>query len=142
MAMQISTEMVSEWGACRGCVKWLEENFPDGGEYQAVLDALAEADQPSWASWLISKAGADTEAVLELEYVSDRKHLFFAGSIVVKYGVSVSGCLFAGLDITAGGAIKVGGDIKAGGAITADLGITAGLYINAGGDIDAKETDG
>jgi hypothetical protein len=112
--MKITMEMARSWGACRGGAEWFEKNFPDGGEYQSVLDALAEADQPSWATWLMSKAGADTEAVLELESVSERKHLFFAGRIVVKVGISVSGFLLAGSGIEAGWGIEAGLGIEAG----------------------------
>jgi len=124
--MKITMEMARAWGACSSGVDWFGKNFPDGGEYQTVLDALAEADQPSWASWLMSKAGADTEAVLELESVSERKHLFFAGSIVVKVGISVSGCLLAGWGIEAGDGIKAGWGIGAGWGIKAGDGIKAG----------------
>ncbi len=135
--MKITRELLTDWNACTKGYNWFTSHFPTGeGEYQEVLDALAIENQPQYANWLMNSAGFD-ESILEIDEITDRKHLFFAGSVVVKKGISVSGWLCAGGGITAGEGIEAGGGIKAGGGITAGEGIKAGGGIKAGEGIEA-----
>ena len=129
--MKITRELLTDWNACTKGYNWFTSHFPTGeGEYQEVLDALAIENQPQYANWLMNSAGFD-ESILEIDEITDRKHLFFAGSVVVKKGISVSGWLCAGGGITAGEGIEAGWEITAGEGIKAgdDFGVFAGLRV-------------
>ena len=52
--MKITLELLRSKGACSAGMTWVEENLPNGAEYQVFLDALAAADMPDWASWLLA----------------------------------------------------------------------------------------
>ena len=130
--MKITSEKLKEWPACQDGYRWFMEHFPAGeAEYQDVLNALADDDKPDYADWLMNRAGVDKETVLEIDEVTDRKHLFVAGSLIVKLGIRVSGCLCAGSGIKAGSGIEAGDGIKAGWGIEAgsDFAIFAGLRV-------------
>ena len=130
--MKITKEFLHEKGACRSGYGWFIENFPAGeAEYQDVLDRLAEDDQISHASWLMQKAGSDN-SVKEVDELSGIKNFFFAGKVVVKGLISVTGYLMAGRGIEAGEGIKAGWGIEAGSGIKAGWGIKAGEGIKAG----------
>ncbi len=43
--MIINKEFLKEKGACIGGLRWFFENFPTGGEYQDVLNKLAEENK-------------------------------------------------------------------------------------------------
>ena len=140
--MKITKEFLKEKGACRSGYGWFIENFPDGeAEYQDVLDRLAEDDQISHASWLMQKAGSDN-SVKEVDELSGVKNFFFAGKVVVKGMISVTGYLMAGSGIEAGDGIEAGFGIKAGDGIKAGWGIKAGEGIEAGCGIKAGEDYG
>ncbi|HNG55600.1 MAG TPA: hypothetical protein PLR85_19630, partial [Nitrospira sp.] len=78
-------------------------------------------------------------AVLEVKVITDCKHFFAAGHLVIKTSATVAGRLRAGEGIEAGRGIEAGGSIKAGGRIKASGSINAGWGIKASGSI---ETDG
>ena len=101
--MKISKEQLKSWGACKDGYEWFLRNFPEGeGEYQDVLNALASDDRQNDADWLMNKAGPDSNAVLEVDCIVDCKHVFFAGQIVVKANISITGQMRAGRGIKAG----------------------------------------
>ena len=130
--MKITKEFLHEKGACRSGYGWFIENFPTGeAEYQDVLDRLAEDDQISHASWLMRKAGSDN-SVKEVDELSGIKNFFFAGKVVVKGLISVTGYLITGCGIEAGEGIEAGSGIEAGCGIEAGEGIEAGSGIKAG----------
>ncbi len=107
--MKISKEQLKSWGACKDGYEWFLRNFPEGeGEYQDVLNALASDDRQNDADWLMNKAGPDSNAVLEVDCIVDCKHVFFAGQIVVKANISITGQMRAGRGIEAGEGIKAG----------------------------------
>ena len=132
MKLKISKEQLKSWGACKEGYEWFLRNFPEGeGEYQDVLNALASDDRQNDADWLMNKAGPDSNAVLEVDCIVDCKHVFFAGQIVVKANISITGQMRAGRGIEAGEGIKAGRGIEAGWGIEAGEGfaIFAGLRV-------------
>jgi hypothetical protein len=138
--MKITNEMLKGWGACSDGYAWFNKHFPTGeAEYQVILDALAADDQPQYAHWLMDHAGADRNAVLEVDAIVNCKNLFFAGRIVIKGSATIARWLRAGTGIEAGEGIKAGWGIKAGEGIKAGWGIEAGEGIKAGWGIEAGE---
>ena len=76
VSMQITKEWLKEKSPCTAGYGWFLERFPEGGEYQAVLDELAKENLADWANWLIHTAGpADT--VLDIESLSTKGSVFF-----------------------------------------------------------------
>ena len=131
--MKITKTQLKDWNACRDGYEWFLRRFPEGeAEYQDVLNALAENDRTDDAHWLMNHAGPDAQAVLEIEVLAGYKHLFVAGSLVVKKGGSVTAWLRAGRSIVAGEGIVAGRSIVAGEGIKAGEGIRAGWGIEAG----------
>ena len=107
--MKITNDLLKGWNACADGYKWFNDHFPDGeAEYQTVLNALAEDDQPNYANWLMDHAGPDRDAVLEVDAIVDCKNLFFAGRIVIKGSATVAKWLRAGTGIKAGWGIEAG----------------------------------
>ena len=100
--MQITIEWLKEKHACSDGTNWFSEHFPGGsGDYQAVLDALAQDNKVDYARWLLNAAGHN-DSVLEVEGDLEVKcGVFFAGRI------NVSGKIFA-TAILAGAGIKAG----------------------------------
>lgn len=121
--MKITKELLKEKGACAdGYRDFLKEypvdKYPDGVEYQELLDCCAEKNF-SYGSWLLGAFGK-TDDVRKIE-----------GDLIVEEGI-----IFAG-QLEVKGCIKAGGSIKAGDGIEAGRGIDAGLGIKAGRGIDA-----
>ncbi len=136
--MRITSEQLKTWRACKEGYEWFLRRFPshDAG-YQEVLDALADDSFPDYAIWLMNRLGPCHDTEIEIESVSSRKHLFFAGSLIVKNGIAVDGQLLIGLDIDAGGDIHVGEGIRAGGNICAGGDIWAGGNVKTTGSVGA-----
>ena len=125
--MKITKDQLKGWAACRDGYEWFLSRFPDGeAEYQDVLNALAKDDRPTDAHWLMDHAGPDREAVLEVKVITDCKHFFAAGRLVIKTSATVAGWLCAGEGIKAGWGIEAGEGIKAGWGIEAGGSIEAG----------------
>ena len=130
--MKITKDQLKGWDACRDGYEWFLRRFPEGeAEYQDALNALADDDRPSDANWLMDHAGPDINAVLEIESLVGLKHLFVAGSLIVKTGGRVTAWLRAGGGIEAGDGIEAGEGIKAGWGIKAGggMGVFAGLRV-------------
>src|SRR5208337_3051924 len=162
--MKITLELLRSKSACSEGMSWVEENLPEGAEYQDFLDALAAADKPDWASWLLANFGKTTAVKTVTSVTAGTKHIFAAGRLVFECPVRVLGRIQAGesieadmgieagesieadMGIKAGWGIKAGGSIKAdvsikaGESIEADMGIKAGWGIKAGGSIKAGES--
>ena len=136
--MKITKSMLEQLNACLEGKDWFDLNFPEGGEYQEVLDKLGAENNYSYAEWLMSRIPAD-DSVLEVDEIKIDGSLFFAGKIVVKKTISVTGWLRAGGGIEAGDGIEAGWGIEAGRGIEAGEGIEAGWGIKAGGGIEAGE---
>src|SRR5208282_512949 len=133
----ITIEMLRAKNACAGVMAWVEKNLPAGVEYQEFLDALATADKPEWAAWLLANFDSTKEVKTVSSIAVRTKHIFAAGSLVFTCAVNVSGCVQAGGGIRAGEGIAAGGGIKAGTGIEAGWGIAAGGGIKAGTGIRA-----
>lgn len=128
--MKITKELLKEKGACAaGYRDFLKEypvdKYPDGVEYQELLDCCAEKDF-SYGSWLLGAFGK-TDEVRKIDGdLIVEKGIIFAGRLEVK------GCIKAGWGIDVGGGIEAGFGIKADESIRAGLGIKAGYGIEAG----------
>src|SRR5208337_3060222 len=136
--MKITLELLRSKSACSEGMSWVEENLPEGAEYQDFLDALAAADKPDWASWLLANFGKTTAVKTVTSVTAGTKHIFAAGRLVFECPVRVLGRIQAGesieadMGIKAGESIKADWGIKAGGSIEADLGITCKRDISVG----------
>ena len=121
--MKITKELLREKGACaagyRDFLKeFPEEKYPDGVEYQDLLDCCAEKNF-SYGSWLLSEFGR-TDDVRRIDGdLITKKSIIFAGRL------EVSGIIKAGWGIEAGEGIEAGWDIEAG----YEFGIYAGLRV-------------
>ena len=106
--------------------------FPDGGEYQAVLDACTENDEVSHARWLLNAFGKTTDIKeIDGDYISE-KSIIVCGSLKVSGKIECKGYVQAGCGIEAGYGIEAGCGIEAGYGIEAGWGIEAGDGIKAG----------
>ena len=128
--MKITKELLREKGACaagyRDFLKeFPEEKYPDGVEYQDLLDCCAEKNF-SYGSWLLSEFGRTDDVRRVDGDLITKKSIIFAGRL------EVSGIIKAGEGIEAGCGIEAGEGIKAGCGIKAGEGIEAGCGIEAG----------
>ena len=134
--MKITKELLKEKGACAaGYRDFLKEypvdKYPDGVEYQELLDCCAEKDF-SYGSWLLGAFGK-TDEVRKIDGdLIVEKGIIFAGRLEVKGCIKAGEGIETGYGIEAGGGIKAGFGIKAGGGIEAGNGIKAGYGIKAG----------
>ena len=131
-AFNITLAYLRELGACRDGQREFQKAFPDGGEYQEVLDRCADEGRVDFGQWLLSRVGP-TEDVRVYEDAIDEpaKCIIFAGRIEFGAEISVKFVL-AGCGIEAGEGIMAGWGIKAGKGIEAGKGIMAGWGVEAG----------
>ena len=145
--MKITKELLKEKGACAaGYRDFLKEypvdKYPDGVEYQELLDCCAEKNF-SYGSWLLGAFGKTDEVRKIGGDLIAEKGIIFAGQLEVKgcikagWGIEAGDGIEAGLGIEAGDGIKTGGDIEAGCGINAGCGMKAGGGIEAGDNIKA-----
>ena len=119
--MKITKELLKEKGACvDGYRDFLREypvdKYPDGVEYQELLDCCAEKNF-SYGSWLLGAFGK-TDEVRKIDGdLIVEKGIIFAGRLEVK------GCIEAGDGIKAGDGIRAGWGIEAGNGIKDGWGI-------------------
>ena len=73
--MKITLDWLKEKSSCKDGKEYFAEHFPDGAEYQDVLDHLAEENNVSWACWLMQNAG-QTNAVLEVDELISENSVF------------------------------------------------------------------
>ena len=145
--MKITKELLKEKGACAdGYRAFLEEypvdKYPDGVEYQELLNCCAEKNF-SYGSWLLGAFGKTDEVrKIDGDLITE-KGIIFAGQLEAKgcikagWGIEAGEGIRAGLGIETGYGIEAGGGIKAGLGIKAGEGIKAGYGIKAVGDIEA-----
>ena len=123
--MQITKELLREKRPCTDGYRDFCEHFPDGVEYQELLDYCCEHDRADYAYWLLDAFGAmDDVRKIEGDYTTDR-------AIVVAGSLAVSGSIEAGESIKAGCGIEAGWGIKAGW----DYGVYAGLHCKLSSDL-------
>ena len=127
---KITRDMIKAKGVCAPgyrefCKAFPEEAYPDGVEYQKILDRCAENGRDSYASWLVYTFGKTTDVrKIEGDYISE-KSIFVCGRLEVTGKISCIGRIEAGWDIKAGRGIEAGDGIKAG----ENFGIYAGLIV-------------
>ena len=155
--MKITKELLKEKGACAaGYRDFLKEypvdKYPDGVEYQELLDCCAEKNF-SYGSWLLGAFGKTDEVrKIDGDLITE-KGIIFAGQLEAKgcinagNGIEVgdgieAGGVNAGNGIEVGGGIKAYYGIKAGDGIKARYGIEAGWGIEAGDGIDTGDEFG
>ena len=129
--MFITLDYLKEKSACGAGQRYFADHFPEGAEYQAVLDVLAKDNQGGYADWLMDNVGK-TDAVMEIDGdLEVEGNIFFAGLIKVSGFIKASLRIKAGWGIEAGSGIKAGWGIEAGSGIEAgdDYGIYAGLRV-------------
>ena len=98
----ITLRYLREIGACSEGRSAFEKAFPDGGEYQAVLDKCAEEGRMDFASWLLHKVGpTDDVRTYEDQIDDENMSICFAGTLILKKGAKVK-CIKAGCGIKAG----------------------------------------
>ena len=130
--MKITRDMLKNKKACdygylEFCKAFPEAEYPDGVEYQYVLDKCAENDRNDFAEWLLFKFGrTDDVKKIDGDYISD-KSIFVCGSLEVTGKIICKGRVQAGWGIEAGEGIKAGCGIEAGWGIKAGEGIEAGI---------------
>lgn len=133
----ITLDFLKAHDACAEGKREFKRVFPDGGEYQQVLDRCADEDRMDFAQWLMKVCGpSDDVRTFDEDFDEPDKNIAFAGTLYFKKGANIKRIL-AGGGIKAGLGIKVGLGIKAGGGIEAGWGIEAGRGIEAGWDIKA-----
>ena len=134
---KITRDMLKAKGACAAgyrefCEAFPDEEYPDGVEYQDLLDKCAENARDSHASWLIGAFGKTTDVrKIEGDYISD-KSIFVSGRLEVTGKIVCKRGIKAGYGIEAGDGIEAGRGIKAG----EKFGIYAGLKVRI--DSDAR----
>ena len=127
----ITLDYLKQLGACREGQREFQRVFPDGGEYQAILDRCADEGRVDFGSWLLNHVGATNDVrIYEEKIDAPNRGIIFAGDIKLKAGANVK-FLFSGRGIEAGRCIKAGCGIKAGYDIKAgkDFCVFAGLNI-------------
>ena len=133
----ITLRYLREIGACSEGRLAFEKAFPNGGEYQDVLDKCAEEGRMDFAGWLLHEVGPTDDVRTYEEQINDENiSICFAGTLIFKKGARVKG-IEAGWGIKAGCGIKAGEGIEAGRGIEAGCGIKAGEGIEAGCGIKA-----
>lgn len=122
----ITLDYLKQLGACREGQREFQRVFPDGGEYQAILDRCADKGRVDFGSWLLNHVGATNDVrIYEEKIDAPNRGIIFAGDIKLKAGANVK-FLLSGRGIQAGKGIKAGDGIKAG----EDFCVFAGLNIN------------
>ena len=127
---KITRDMIKAKGACVSgykefCKAFPKEAYPDGVEYQKILDRCAENGRDSYASRLVYTFGKTTDVrKIEGDYISE-KSIFVCGRLEVTGKISCIGSIEAGDGIKAGCGIEAGCGIKAG----ENFGIYAGLIV-------------
>ena len=139
----ITLDFLKAHDACAEGLREFGRVFPDGGEYQQVLDRCADEDRMDFAQWLMNVCGPSGDVrTFDDDIDEPDKNIAFAGTLYFKKGANVKRILAgegikAGCDIEAGWGIKAGCGIEAGCGIKAGCGIEAGEGIKAGCDIKA-----
>ena len=146
---EVKRKGVDEESFWKSCEQVLKTEYPEGMEYQELLNLCAENGWHRFAVWLLQTFGRTNDLLrIDGEYPSDaslyvcgnlkatgplqiRGHILAAGTIMTN------GDIQAGRSIQAGRGILTGRSIQAGGAIRADSSIRAGRDIRAGRSIQA-----
>ena len=110
---KITRDMIKAKGACVSgykefCKAFPKEAYPDGVEYQKILDRCAENGRDSYASRLVYTFGKTTDVrKIEGDYISE-KSIVVCGRLEVTGKISCIGSIEAGDGIKAGRGIEAG----------------------------------
>ena len=106
----ITLDYLKQLGACREGQREFQRVFPDGGQYQEVLDRCAEEGRIDFGSWLVNHIGPTEDVRVYEEEIDDSNlNIIFAGKVEFKRGAKVKH-LFSGCGIKAGCGIEAGKD--------------------------------
>ena len=107
---KITLAYLKELGACRDGQREFQKAFPDGGEYQEVLDRCAEEDRVDLGRWLLEHVGPTEDVRVYEEAIDDAdKNIIFAGGLDFRAEVKIRS-LLSGCGIKAGRGIQAGYD--------------------------------
>ena len=86
----ITYDYLKQLDPCTDVLKKFKRVFPDGGEYQKILDYCAANNLSGWGRWLLAKIGP-TNDVLEYteELIDASLEIMFAGRVVFKLGATL-----------------------------------------------------
>ena len=100
----ITLNYLKELGACDEGQQEFQRVFPDGGEYQTVLDRCAEERRIDFGFWLLHHMGASNDKRIYTNLVNDPERIvIFAGDIEFKDAANIK-------HIIVGRGIKAGED--------------------------------
>lgn len=141
MDMELTQTFLRGKNPCAMGYRWFVRNNLGGGDYQAAMDTQVAAGRVEDARWLLENFGA-THSVLELEHL-EADNFVYAGTLVVRGDVRVSGQLLVGRNLHVGGGIRagkleVGEDIHSGGAIFCEELLQAGGQIKAAWSVEVQ----
>jgi len=86
----ITLDYLKQLGACREGQREFQRVFPDGGEYQAILDRCADEGRVDFGSWLFNHIGATNDVrIYEEKIDAPNRGIIFAGDIKLKAGANV-----------------------------------------------------
>lgn len=98
----ITLDFLKAHDACAEGRREFGRVFPDGGEYQQVLDRCADEDRMDFAQWLMKVCGpSDDVRTFDEDFYEPDKNIAFAGALYFKKGANVKRIL-AGDGIEAG----------------------------------------
>lgn len=150
--MKITLEMIEAKNPCEEGLAWFNKNYPGGEvDYQELLNATVEDNEPSYGIWLLDNIGPDMRVETKLHSANISGDLLIAGNLTCTDSLNVDGYLHVGGALNVAGSIyvKEGIDVKrqilvgadiAGEGITAE-GITAGGYIQTWRELNATKGD-
>lgn len=121
----ITLDFLKTHDACQAGQSEFERAFPNGGEYQVVLDWCADENRMDFAQWLMNICGPSGDVrTFDEDFDEPDKNIAFAGTLYFQQGANVKRIL-AGCGIEAGWGIEAGESIEVG----YGYGIFAGLNI-------------
>lgn len=141
MDMELTQTFLRGKNPCAMGYRWFVRNNLGGGDYQTAMDTQVAAGRVDDARWLLENFGP-TNTVLELEHL-EADNFVYAGTLIVRGDVRVSGQLLVGRSLQVGGGIRAGTleageDIHSGGAIFGDALLQAGGAIKAAWSVEVQ----
>ena len=86
----ITLDFLKAHDACAEGRREFERVFPDGGEYQQVLDRCADEDRMDFAQWLMKVCGPSGDVrTFDEDFDEPDKNIAFAGTLYFKKGANV-----------------------------------------------------
>lgn len=141
MDMELTQTFLRGKNPCAMGYRWFVRNDLSGKDYQTAMDTQVAAGRVEDARWLLENFGS-TNAVLELEHL-EADNFVYAGTLIVRGDVRVSGQLLVGRSLQVGagiraGTVEVGEDIHSGGAIFAETLLKAGGAIKTAWSVEVQ----